>query len=98
MDYPLIENFLSPTYVTGASSNDGEYSNKKFDSLINQANAAESTAAAVKKYQEAERLLAKDVPSIPLWYQNGIAYHSDRVTDVSLDPFSVPNYPDVKVK
>ncbi|WP_407560933.1 ABC transporter substrate-binding protein [Streptomyces sp. 184] len=98
MDYPLIENFLAPTYYTGASSNDGEYSNKKFDDLLDQANAAEDTAAAVDKYKEAERLLAKDVPSIPLWYQNGIAGHSDRVTDVFLDPFSVPYYPDVKVK
>ncbi|MFW6693739.1 peptide ABC transporter substrate-binding protein [Streptomyces sp. MAR4 CNX-425] len=97
MDYPLIENFLAPTYYTGASSNDGEYSNKEFDNLIDEANAAEDTAAAVEKYKDAERLLAEDVPSIPLWYQNGLAGHSDRVSDVKLDPFSVPFYPDIKV-
>ena len=27
MDYPSIENFLAPIYKTGASSNDGDYSN-----------------------------------------------------------------------
>ena len=31
MDYPSIENFLAPLYATGASSNDGDYSNPAFD-------------------------------------------------------------------
>ena len=34
MDYPSIENFLAPLYATGASSNDGEYSNPKFDAKL----------------------------------------------------------------
>lgn len=34
MDYPSIENFLTPLYATGASSNDGDYSNKAFDAKL----------------------------------------------------------------
>ena len=37
MDYPSIENFLAPIYETGASSNDGDYSNPAFDKLLVEA-------------------------------------------------------------
>ena len=37
MDYPSIENFLAPIYKTGASSNDGDYSNPAFDKLLVEA-------------------------------------------------------------
>ena len=65
MDYPSIENFLAPIYETGASSNDGDYSNPEFDKLLDEAAAATDPAAANAKYQEAEALLAKDMAVHP---------------------------------
>lgn len=97
MDYPLIQNFLEPNYYTDASSNDGKYSNKDFDKLINEANGETDAAKAVTKFQDAEKILAKDMPAIPLWYQNGSAGYSDRVSDVALNQFSVPVYSEIKV-
>ncbi len=98
MDYPLIQDFLQPQYYTDASSNDSRYSNSRFDQLVNQANAESSTSDAVSTYQEAERQLIDDMPAIPLWYQNGSAGYSTNVSDVRLNPFSVPVYNEIKVK
>ncbi|MFF7196825.1 ABC transporter substrate-binding protein [Streptomyces sp. NPDC008079] len=98
MDYPLIQNFLQPLYYTNASSNDSHYSNANFDKLVNQANAETDTAKAVGLFQDAERQLVKDMPAIPLWYQNGSAGYSDKITNVELNPFSVPVYNEIKVK
>ncbi|NDZ79229.1 ABC transporter substrate-binding protein [Streptomyces sp. SID10853] len=97
MDYPLIQNFLQPLYYTNASSNDGHWTNKQFDKLINQANAETDKAAAVKKFQDAEGVLRDNMGAIPLWYQNGSAGYSDRVSNVALNPFSVPVYNEIKV-
>ncbi len=97
MDYPLIQNFLQPLYYTNASSNDGKWSNKDFDHLVDQANAETGTAKAVKKFQQAEEVLRDDMGAIPLWYQNGSAGYSDRLSDVRLNPFSVPVYNEIKV-
>lgn len=88
MDYPSIENFLTPLYATGASANDGDYSNEEFDELISQAAQAQGDEA-LGLYQEAERLLAEDMPVIPLWYGKTIAGYSTRVDpeSVSITPF-----------
>jgi oligopeptide transport system substrate-binding protein len=98
MDYPLIQDFLQPQYFTNASSNDAHYSNANFDKLVNEANAESDTATAVSKYQDAERQLVKDMPAIPLWYQNGSAGYSTNLSNVLLNPFSVPVYNEIKVK
>lgn len=98
MDYPLIQNFLQPVYYTDASSNDGKWSNKKFDGLVDKANAESDKAKAVSTFQDAEKVLVEQMPVIPLWYQNGSAGYSDRISDVSLNQFSVPVYEQIKVK
>ncbi len=98
MDYPLIQDFLQPLYTTGASSNDSHYSNPQFDALVNQANANADATAAVGQFQDAEKLLATDMPVIPLWYQNGTVGWSSKVSNVMLDPFSVPVYNQITVK
>ena len=67
MDYPRIENFLAPLYVTDASSNDGEYSNPEFDALIADGVSNADLAAGLQVFQEAEEILAEDMPVIPLW-------------------------------
>ncbi|MFF4244400.1 ABC transporter substrate-binding protein [Streptomyces sp. NPDC001822] len=98
MDYPLIQNFLQPLYYTNAPSNDGKWSNQEFDDLVNKANAENDKAQAVSTFQDAEKILADQMPVIPLWYQNGSAGYSDRVDNVSLNVFSVPVYNEIKVK
>ncbi|MFD0327927.1 ABC transporter substrate-binding protein [Streptacidiphilus monticola] len=98
MDYPLIQDFLQPLYFTNASSNDAHYSNPQFDALVNKANATSDQAQAVSTFQDAERLLITDMPAIPLWYQNGLVGWSSKVSNVQLDPFSVPVYTDITVK
>ncbi|CAM5232880.1 ABC transporter substrate-binding protein [Streptomyces tanashiensis] len=98
MDYPLIQNFLQPLYYTNASSNDGKYSNPEFDKLVDQANAEADTAKAIGLFQQAEGVLRDDMGAIPLWYQNGSAGYSENVSNVSLNPFSVPVYDQIKVK
>ncbi len=71
-DYPSMLNYLGPIYATGAGSNDGDYSNKAFDKLISEASAAEGDAR-YKLIGEAQTILLKDLPAIPLWYQNATA-------------------------
>ncbi|MDJ0343812.1 ABC transporter substrate-binding protein [Streptomyces sp. H10-C2] len=97
MDYPLIQNFLEPLYFTGASSNDSHYTNANFDKLVKEANAEPDIAKAVATFQDAEKQLATDMPAIPLWYQNGTAGYSTKVSSVTLNAFSVPVYEQIKV-
>jgi len=97
MDYPLIQNFLQPLYYTNASSNDGHWSNKDFDKLVNQANTETDTAKAIGIFQNAEKVVRDNMAAIPLWYQNGSAGWSERLSNVALNPFSVPVYNEIKV-
>ncbi|MFF9334947.1 peptide ABC transporter substrate-binding protein [Streptomyces albogriseolus] len=97
MDYPLIQNFLQPLYYTNASSNDGKWSNQEFDDLVNRANQETDTAKAIDLFQQAEEVVRDNMAAIPLWYQNGSAGWSDRLSDVKLNPFSVPVYEQIKV-
>ncbi|GAB7104272.1 ABC transporter substrate-binding protein [Streptomyces phaeofaciens JCM 4814] len=97
MDYPLIQNFLQPLYYTNASSNDGKWSNEDFDSLVDKANAETDIAEAVKTFQQAEEVVRDNMAAIPLWYQNGSAGYAERLSDVRLNPFSVPVYEEIKV-
>ncbi|MFE2034564.1 ABC transporter substrate-binding protein [Streptomyces scopuliridis] len=97
MDYPLIQNFLQPLYYTNASSNDGKWSDPRFDRLINEANADADAKSAIRTFQRAEGVVRDRMAAIPLWYQNGSAGYSDRVSHVELNPFSVPVYNEITV-
>ena len=88
MDYPSIENFLAPIYATGASSNDSDYSNAQFDSLLKQAAGATSNDQANSLYQQAEALLNVDMPTMPLWYQQSQFGFSSKIKSVKMTPFS----------
>lgn len=97
MDYPLIQNFLQPLYYTNASSNDGKWSNKDFDRLVDQANAEADPAKAIETFKQAEGVVRDQMAAIPLWYQNGSAGYSERISNVSLNQFSVPVYEEITV-
>ena len=98
MDYPSIENWLAPIYRTGASSNDGDYSNPAFDKLLDEAAAATDAAAANAKYQQAEALLAQDMPSIPMWYSTATFGWSTKVTNVKITAFGTIDFASIQMK
>jgi oligopeptide transport system substrate-binding protein len=91
-DYPGLFNFLGPLYATGASSNDGEYSSEEFDSLLDEGAANPDEEEANKLYQEAQEVLLKDLPAIPLWYSNVTGGYGESVDNVEFDWHSVPLY------
>lgn len=98
MDYPSIENFLAPIFKTGASSNDGDYSNPEFDKLLNEAAAQTDPAQANAKYQEAEALLANDMPAIPMWYSTATFGWSNKVTGVKITAFGTIDFESLSLK
>ncbi len=98
MDYPSIENWLAPLYKTGASSNDGLYSNPAFDKLLTEAAAQTDAAAANAKYQEAEALLAADMPAIPMWYSTAQFGWSNKVTGVKVTAFGTIDFSSLALK
>jgi oligopeptide transport system substrate-binding protein len=97
MDYPSIENFLEPIFKTKASSNDGDYSNKEFDRMLDAARSEKDPDKVFEAYQAAEALLARDMPAIPLWYPTSIHGHSNKVTNVKITAFGTYDLSSVTV-
>lgn len=91
-------NFLTPIYATGASSNDTDYDSPEFMKLLAEAAAASDADESNAKYQEAEEQLAKDFPTMPLWYQETQYGYSDKVDNVKMNPFSQWDLTSISVK
>ncbi|KQM36684.1 MULTISPECIES: ABC transporter substrate-binding protein [unclassified Microbacterium] len=91
-DYPGAYNFLAPLYATGASSNDGDYSNPEFDGQISAGIAETDLDAQNADFAKAQEILLKDLPAIPLWYQNVTGGYAEGVNNVQFGWNSVPLY------
>jgi oligopeptide transport system substrate-binding protein len=87
MDYPSMENYLGPLYSSNGSSNYYGYRNPDFDRLLAEGASAPSEEEAIKKYQEAEDLLAEDLPVVPLRFGQNNFGHSTKVKNVEMDLF-----------
>jgi oligopeptide transport system substrate-binding protein len=91
-DYPGLYDFIQPLYYTGASSNDGDYTNPTLDKKIDEAAAANSIDESNKLLNDAQTILFKDLPAIPLWYSNVSGGSSDAVSGVEIGWDSDPLY------
>ena len=94
-DYPGLFNFLGPIYATKAGSNDGDYSNPKFDALLKKGSSEGDLKAANKDFQAAQELLLQDLPAIPLWYSNVTGGFGTSVQNVKFGWNSVPIYNEI---
>ncbi|MDO4665142.1 MAG: ABC transporter substrate-binding protein [Actinomycetaceae bacterium] len=97
-DYPGMYNFLGPTYATGGPSNDGQYTNPTFDKLLREGNAAPDVKTANAKYIEAQQILLKDLPAIPLWYSNVNGGSAESVSGVKFGWDGQPLYHEIEKK
>ncbi|GAB3036804.1 ABC transporter substrate-binding protein [Parafrigoribacterium mesophilum] len=97
-DYPGLFNFLGPLYGTNAGSNDGDYSNPDFDALLKKGSTETDLDAANKDFQQAQEILLKDLPAIPLWYSNVTGGFGPDVQNVHFGWNSVPLYYEITKK
>ncbi|GAA1786682.1 ABC transporter substrate-binding protein [Nostocoides veronense] len=98
MDYPSIENFLAPIYTAGADSNYFNYNNPEFEKLLKEAAGADGLDAANAKYQEAEKVIAADMPTIPMYYGKATMGYSEKIGTFAITPFGVPDFSAITVK
>lgn len=94
-DYPHPEGYLAQGYdssqADGKGLNNGDYKSAEFDALIDQAASQPDLEKAVDVYRNAEKVLLKDLPVIPLWYRN-VTAGSGKQVNVDFNYMGVPDY------
>ncbi|MGN9802395.1 peptide ABC transporter substrate-binding protein [Micromonospora sp. L32] len=83
-DYPDVENWVNPLYVTGGSSNDGLYSNPEVDALAKQASGAPSLEASHALFEQAVAKIDADVPTVPVYFGGQQSGHSEKIKKMEL--------------
>ena len=67
-------------------ANRSHYSNPQLDALLDDAAASADAARRKAYYQEAQQILARDLPAINLWYRDTVVVHNRRLTGVTPSP------------
>ena len=67
-------------------ANRGHYSNPLLDAALDDAAENADISKRLADYKEAQQILARDLPTINLWYLNTIVVHNSRLTDVIAEP------------
>lgn len=67
-------------------ANRGRYSNPQLDALLNDAAQNPDTARRRADYVQAQQILARDLPSINLWYLDTVVVYNRRLTHVVPSP------------
>ena len=84
---------------TGASSNDGDYSNPAFDTLLTEAAPATDPAAAEREVPGGRGPARRRHADIPMWYGKATFGWSDKVTDVRvITAFGPLDYSSISLK
>jgi peptide/nickel transport system substrate-binding protein len=85
-DPDIFEYAFHSSKFTPNGANRSFYSNPKVDALIDQARSQLDQEKRRQLYAQLQRILAEDLPSINLWYLDNVLVHSQRVTNLSLNP------------
>ena len=90
-DYPDPENFLDILLHSKSSNNHIGYSNLEVDDLLERARTEQDQEKRFGLYNQAERLILKDAPWIPLWHgDGGYVLLKPNVRDYFLFPMVIP--------
>jgi oligopeptide transport system substrate-binding protein len=67
-DYPSVEDWIGPLYVTNGSSNDGQFSNPQVDQFYKEGTSAASLDAANAAFAKATQVIDQQVPALPVYF------------------------------
>ncbi|MDH2424978.1 ABC transporter substrate-binding protein [Sphaerisporangium sp. TRM90804] len=84
------------TYRSGSPWNHGRYRSRSYDALLDAADRTPSRTKAASLYRAAEKVLVRDMPAIPLFFDRSIAGYSENVSNVTLTPLGTLDLLSVK--
>ncbi|HKP35798.1 MAG TPA: ABC transporter substrate-binding protein [Pyrinomonadaceae bacterium] len=70
---------------TRAARNRSRYNNPQLDTLLNEAMNTYDHEAAKPRYAEAQQIISRDVPVLPLWYQANMVIARKSVANIKVD-------------
>ncbi len=85
-DPDIFEYIYHSSRTPPNGANRGYYVNPRVDVLIDQARITSDQAIRKQIYDELQRILAADEPTINLWYLDNIVVANQRVQGLSVDP------------
>jgi peptide/nickel transport system substrate-binding protein len=85
-DPDILRRVFHSTQTPPAGLNRGHYANAEVDRLIDAASSTLDEAARLACYQEAQRLIAIDVPMVSLWSKTNVAVGQADLTGITLSP------------
>ncbi|MDI3270472.1 MAG: peptide ABC transporter substrate-binding protein, partial [Bacillota bacterium] len=82
-----VGDYLDPmtfmdVHVTGGGNNDSNYSNPKYDQLIETAKNSGDPRVRMKALHDAEKILMEDMPIMPIYFYVNLFLEKDYVHDV----------------
>lgn len=84
-DYMDPMTFMS-LFVTGCGNNDSRYSNKTYDTLIDDANKETDQVKRMALLHNAEKVLMNDMPVLPIYFYTNLTLINPRVKGVIVSP------------
>lgn len=72
------------TYLTGGSFNRGRYRNAELDKLLGEAVNTPDRAKAKLLYTQAQDLISREMPMLPLWYSNNLIIARKNVGNIKV--------------
>ena len=97
-DYPDPQDFLDILFHSESPLNHVAYSNLELDALLEEARTEQDIVRRTALYHEAEDIIVRDAPVVPLWY-DGEQYVLVKpyVKGYRLTPMSIPRYTQLRI-
>jgi ABC-type transport system substrate-binding protein len=77
--------FLKDLFVTGAAFNRGRYSNPELDRILNEAANTADREQARALYAQAQEIISREVPMLPLWYPSQMVVARKSVGNIKVE-------------
>ncbi len=90
-DYVDPQNFLDIKHHSQSDNNETSYSNPEVDALLEEARTERDEARRFELYQQAEEIIVRDAPWIPLYHGKRNALIKPYVDGYQLSPFVIPD-------
>jgi peptide/nickel transport system substrate-binding protein len=87
-DPDILRRVFHSNQVPPAGFNRGHYSNPDVDRLLDEASASSDAGRRLELFQQVQRIVARDLPYISLWYKTNFAVAQRSLTGVRLTPLA----------